>query len=284
MAKLSQDKWNNRVLTQHPVFWPLLSDDVTRFMQSFDHWPQLSDYQQFLEQSESPVLTRSGCKLTVVPQDEAQQEFADQYEPRIYLKGELQTRINCWHDFFQILIWKLFPKTKACINELHYYATKNRLELNPGSTQRSVLENTLTQYDECGAIVISTDPDLLECVKQFDWHTLFWKQRQRVQRHLKCITFGHAIYEKSIQPYIGMTSHSILLLVPEQVFFAPTTELLNYTDAKLSDIFTLNTPIESPQDLSPFPFLGMPGWHEDNAQKTFYDNSRYFRPGRKQKA
>lgn len=281
MSNLSNQTWNPQVLTSHPIYWPLLTS-ASQFVESFDQWPTLSDYQQFLNSAETPIVTRSGHKLCVVPQDENQQQFSGEYEPRIYLKGELQTRQNSWHDFFQVLVWNLFPKTKATINELHFNATKNRINSSIPS-QRSVLENTLTQYDECGSIIVSSDPSLLDLIKQFEWQSLFWEQRERLEKELKCVVFGHAIFEKALNPYIGMTSHSVLLTVPVDIHHSPTNILMSYIDEHLNDIFSTNTQIKTPQDLSPFPLLGLPGWHDENNQRNFYENTDYFRPGRKRK-
>jgi len=59
--------------------------------------------------------------------------------------------------------------------------------------------------------------------------------------------------------------------------------LVEYLDTRLESYFSDNAGIQSPQDLSPFPLLGLPGWHPDNEQENFYENKDYFRPGRKQK-
>ena len=282
MANLApKDSWNSRVLNRHPLFWPLLPG-ASKFVESFSNWPDLTDYQNYLNNTDNPISVKSGKKLKVVAQDTTQSAFEHGYEPRIYLKGELQTRTESWHDFFQILVWKLFPKTKALLNELHYHAIKSRLDSSNSSSQRSVLENTLTQYDECGAVIISTNQKLLEQINHFDWHTLFWKHRADVEKHLKCIVFGHAIYEKGIRPYIGMTCHSVLLHVPDTIFSSTREKLFEHLDSVLEKHFTKSL-IQTPQDLSPFPLLGMPGWHPENNQENFYHNSSYFRPGRKQK-
>lgn len=282
MANLApKDTWNPHILGEHPLFWPLRSDACS-FVESFTRWPNLSDYQRFLDNALKPVQVNSGKTLKVVAQDLHQHSFEDSYEPRIFLKGELQTRQQSWHDFFQVLIWKLLPITKAALNELHYNAIKSRLETTPACNQRTVLENALTQYDECGAIIVSTNHELLERIRSFDWYSLFWEMRKQVEQQLKCIVFGHAIYEKGINPYIGITCHSVLIHVPPSIFNSPTEKLLSYLDPLVEKQFT-NSLIQSPQDLSPFPVLGMPGWHRDNFQESFYHNVNYFRPGRKPK-
>lgn len=282
MANLApKDRWNPQVLSGHPLFWPLLPG-ASKFVTSFSDWPTLADYQNYLNNADKPVYVNSGESLKVVPQDAGQSNFEDGYEPRIYLKGELQTRTESWHDFFQILVWKMFPKTKAALNELHYRALKSRLDSSNNSKQRSVLENTLTQFDECGAFIISTNQQLLDLIKEFDWHTLFWKQRSVIEQHMKCVVFGHAIYEKGINPYIGMTCHSVLIHVPHEQFTDSPTALFNYLDPVIEQQFTKSV-IQTPQDLSPFPLLGMPDWHRENNQENFYHNRNYFRSGRKLK-
>ena len=250
MAKLNpRDTWNPNVLSTHPMFWPLLPA-AESFLNGFQTWPGLQDFQNYLNKSDNPVQTRSGHHLTVVPQATAASHFEDSYEPRIYLKGELQTREQSWHDLFQILIWRLFPETKAAVNELHYKALASRRN-SDNPNRRNPLENTLTQYDECGGIIVSSDAELLELIKNFDWHTLFWKNRPRIEKSLKCIVFGHAIYEKAISPYIGMTTHNVLLTVTQNLIDGPIEELIAFIDSNLQNQFSENSPFQTPQDLAP---------------------------------
>ena len=85
--------------------------------------------------------------------------------------------------------------------------------------------------------------------------------------------FGHSLHEKSLSPYIGMTGHAILLLVDCAYFQLSQKAQLNFLDNTLSS----QRKFESPKDLSPFPLLGMPGWHPENADESFYLNQHYFR-------
>src|SRR5690606_13588051 len=41
------------------------------------------------------------------------------YEARIFATGEVPTREGDWHDFFNALAWRAWPRTKACCNRLH---------------------------------------------------------------------------------------------------------------------------------------------------------------------
>jgi len=265
-------------LQQHELFWPL-RPSTGAFVNRYTTWPSLDDYQFFVQDTSRPIVNHRGLPIRFVTQDVKSVELAKQYEPRIYLAGEVQTRPQCWHDFFQVLVWRLFPATKAKLNELHYQALLIRSETH-GQAQRSPVENALTQFDECGAIILSTQPELLNMIAQFEWKKLFWDNRKALQQNLKCIVFGHAIYEKALNPYLGMTAHSILVLVDRELFHISTNTLLEAVDQIVCNKITNGHDIKSPQNFSPFPLLGYPGWHPDNENEKFYENTHYFRSGR----
>ncbi len=281
MTVSADDTWNPEFLTTHPLFWPL-RPFAQAFVQSHSQWPGLNDYQQYLEAGVGEIVSGNKKPLHFVPQGGKPQSFEEGYEPRIYLQGEIQTRLHNWHDFFQVMVWRLFPKTKTVINEQHYHAIKQRLGNEPHNDQRSPLENALTQFDECGAVIVSSEPALLELIKTFQWKSLFWQHRDAVRQHLKCIVFGHAVYEKALHPYVGMTTHSVLLPVPAHLLSQSTATLMAAVDDLLLELFTANT-IAAPADFAPFPLLGMPGWDPENEQEVYYDNTRYFRSGRQYK-
>ena len=94
-------------------------------------------------------------------------------------------------------------------------------------------------------------------------------------------TSGRAMYEKALAPYSGMTANAILLEVDEGYFAKPIDERLATIDEQLAAIFADGTQYTQPRDLSPFPILGTPGWDADNSDESYYDNTKYFRPGRR---
>ena len=118
-------------------------------------------------------------------------------------------------------------------------------------------------------------------IRDFQWKELFWQRRDELSEKLKLVTFGHALYEKGLSPYIGMTANCILLHVDEKVLQQTNQKQLDYIDIELAQLFSAGEPYKKPKDLSPFPLLGLPGWDKDNVMESFYDNVRYFRPGRK---
>ena len=93
--------------------------------------------------------------------------------------------------------------------------------------------------------------------------------------------FGHGLYEKALQPYVGMAGQGLLIKV-EQVFFTwPLVQQLAHLDSLLADYLAAPEHCRSTRDLSPLPLLGVPGWTADNDCAAYYDNTAYFRPGRR---
>jgi hypothetical protein len=131
--------FNLHFLTQSPIFTPILSAAA-----AFSHlnaWPTVDDFNLILQKNS--IISRENFRA--VEQDIHQHEFHEGYEQRLFLKNELQTRTNNWHDFFNFLVWTTFPKTKGLINQLQFQDAKRQYELN--SKQRTPLQNRLTLFD-----------------------------------------------------------------------------------------------------------------------------------------
>lgn len=283
MPNLEPPDWHPDFAQRSPLFEPLRACAAT-FTDFTQGWPDLATYQQVLDALPEPVRTRSGQVLKIVPQDSRPQRFEEHYAPRIFMTGELQTRRDNWHDFFQFLTWLIFPRTKAAINALHVPQAQmrhTRMRLAGGDAgRRTPLENLLSLFDEGGAVIIASDPALLQLIRAFQWKPLFWKRRAELARDLRCIVFGHAVYEKALRPYVGMTANAVLLEVEPELLAEPMARLLPRLDERLATLFVQGGAYAQPQDLQPFPILGMPGWDPANADAAYYDDTRYFRPGR----
>jgi hypothetical protein len=271
--------WHTDFATRSPMYAPLRLW-VQRFA-AFDAWPGLADYQQVLDTLPQPILTTAGQPLRIVPQDGKPDRFEKRYESRINLYGEIQTRRNNWHDFFHLLAWLTFPRTKAALNAIHMDMARTRHEAGANPGQRSARESLLTLFDENGAVVMSSDESLLQLIRDFKWKELFWQRRAELADKLQCITFGHALYEKGLMPYLGMTANAILIKCDEAALTQPMPQRLQWLDAQLAGRFETDETLQRPRDLQPFPILGMPGWDENNRQETYYDNRDYFRAGRR---
>jgi len=261
-----------------PLFAPL------RHLQApfagFQAWPGLRDLQAVLEAWPEPIRTLAGKDLSIVAQDGRPDNFEQHYAPRIYMTGEIQTRTENWHDFFQYLTWFMFPETKAVINSIHIPHARARIETGAQLGARTPIENMLSLFDEGGAVLIASDPELLQLVRDFQWHELFWTRRSELAEKFDCVPFGHAVYEKGLAPYIGMTANCMLLECDQDYFEADQIGRLKWIDQQMAAIFRDGTRYTKPKDLQPFPILGMPGWDKDNEQEAYYLNTQYFRPGR----
>ncbi len=242
-------------------------------------FPTLQDCNALLAASEKQVAVHSGRPIRFVPQAYGRLPFSEQYEPRSYLKGEVPTRENNWHDLLNALVWLTFPKAKAAINARHYRVLTGQEEAASRS-QRGAVRDTSTLLDESGVIVACADPGLGALLRDFQWKELFWHQRARVQSAMGFHVFGHGLYEKTLCPYIGMTGQGLLLPVEQEFFSWPWDHRLAHLDAQLADYLSAPGNCRSTRELTPVPLLGVPGWTAESEDASYYDNTRYFRPGR----
>ncbi|MFK5914569.1 MAG: DUF3025 domain-containing protein [Woeseiaceae bacterium] len=277
----SEQKWDANFVSFSPIFSPLKvwAEYFSKFK---DAWPTLKDYQSLLSSLDKPINTLSGETLKIVEQEGKPGHFHEHYAPRIYLTGEIQTRTENWHDFFQFLTWFMFPKTKAVINSIHVPAAQERIDNKVDLGHRSKIENMLSLFDEGGAVILCSDETLLQLIRDFKWKELFCSRRSELNDKLKFVTFGHALYEKGLSPYVGMTANTILLKVDATLLSASNQEQLDFIDTQLAQLFLDGSRYTKPKDLSPFPLLGLPSWDDRNTEADYYENTSYFRAGRGQ--
>jgi Protein of unknown function (DUF3025) len=217
----------------------------------------------------------SGKPIRFVPPIVDENESAARYEPRIYLHGEVQTRGGSWHDLFNALVWMRFPKAKAAINARHVEQQK----IHGMQSTRTAVQDAMTLFDESGVIVACSDPALSQLLAQHEWKTLFWQRRADVHTHMRYYIFGHALYEKALQPYAAMTGKVSMFSVSENFHINQIDTQL----AELDDLLAarLMNDINTAKDFSPLPLMGVPGWFAQNEAESFYDNKEIFRPARK---
>jgi hypothetical protein len=147
------------------------------------------------------LRTGSGRRLRFVPPPG---DGLD-YEMRIWERGEVVTRPDNWHDFFNALVWCTFPLAKAALNARHAAA----LTVQPAI--RGSDRDALTHFDECGVVVVASDPSLLALLRGFQWRALFWTRRHDLARTLRCFVFGHATYESTCcGRSAGLTAKAVL--------------------------------------------------------------------------
>ncbi len=260
--------WDAAWYTHSPIFQPLL-EAAHSLGASREDWPDLDDYNLLLQSAPSPVLTHSGKPVCCVPQGD------DPYEQRAYLAGEVQTRSNNWHDLFNALVWRVFPRTKAAINLMHYRTHQEEPQSTAG---RGTARDVLTLFDESGVVIASARDELSEMLRQHQWNSLFWQRRSEVTGNMRFFVFGHSLYEKALRPYIGLTGKALILPVSPDFFALPLASQLTEIDAMMAEHFLGPDSLRTTSSLSPLPLLGVPGWWPDNNHEIFYENTRYFCP------
>jgi len=93
--------------------------------------------------------------------------------------------------------------------------------------------------------------------------------------------FGHGLYEKALQPYVGVTGQGLLVAVEPAFFAWPLARQLTHLDESLAAYLAEPAHCRSTAELTPVPLLGVPGWTVENEDESYYDNTAYFRPGRR---
>lgn len=216
------------------------------------------------------VLLADGRPLRFVPP----KDDGLAYECRVWESGEVETRPDHWHDYFNALVWLSFPETKRAVTAAHVAAMQAQGEA------RGRVRDALTHFDECGIVVLSTRVDLLDLLRNFQWKSLFVDHRAEVRACMRFVVFGHATYESLLQPFRGLTAKAVLHEVgPEWLALMP--DALNAAvDCRLAADLSSGRYVR-PRDFQPLPLLGIPGVTPASEDAAYYDDAWQFRPGRR---
>ena len=241
------------------------------------------DLQQPLPQTK-PALNNQAQTLQFVSQKALL--AGEAYERFIGTTGNIPTRDNL-HDLFNGSIWLTFPKTKALLNYYHMLEIK---EQGIGAS-RGRVRDTITVFDENGAILVTAESSIGEALVDFDWQESLvaprdkWDNPKQLNKQAQAAVyiFGHALLEKLLHPRKALCAHSIVINVTQEFFALSLSERINHLDQKVADYMDalLSEPDVSPRKLSPLPILGVPYYWAENVQPSFYDDSHVFRSGRR---
>ena len=244
---------------------------------------QADDLQQPLPQTK-PALNNQAHTLRFVSQNALPEGEA--YESFIGTTGNIPTRNNL-HDLFNGSIWLTFPKTKALLNYYHM------LEINQQGigASRGRVRDTITVFDENGAILVTADASIGKALVDFDWQASLvasrdkWDKPKQSNNHSQAAVyiFGHALLEKLLQPRKALCAHSIVINVTQDFFALSLSERISHLDKRAVDYMEalLSQLDVTPRKLSPLPILGVPHYWAENANSSFYEDSQVFRSGRR---
>ena len=246
---------------------------------------QADSLQQSLPQTK-PALNNQAQTLRFVSQEALPEGEA--YESFIATTGNIPTRDNL-HDLFNGSIWLTFPKTKALLNYYHML----EIDQQGIGSSRGRVRDTITVFDENGAVLVTSEPRIGKALVDFDWQRGLIKPREKWESpkqldgnaQAAVYIFGHALLEKLLQPRKALCAHSIVIYVTQDFFALSLAERICYLDQKVADYMNalLSQSDVTARKLSPLPILGVPHFWAENATPSFYEDSQVFRSGRRKK-
>jgi len=190
------------------------------------------------------------------------------YEAGILASGLVPSRECNWHDLLNALTWLAFPHTKAALNAVQCDALEQRR-----GTTRGPRSDAATLFDESGLLLLGRTEDLARLLAARHWREAFVARREAWQ-DVRVYAFGHAVLEKLLAPWPGITAKCLFLPVDTLPEPGPPPAWL---DAALAEACR-DGRVGRPADLFPLPVLGIPGWWPANADAAFYQDASVFRP------
>jgi Protein of unknown function (DUF3025) len=218
------------------------------------------------------------------------------YEPGIFETGQVPCRtiaggyslVQERHDFYNALVWLMFPKSKARLNQLSMQAlnalapsdskhadqtTGNHVS---STARRGPLRDAITVFDENALLLLCSDSRLTDLLAAMQWHDLLVSQRAQWQsgETMVPVCFGHALLQKLETPYKAITGHSFVLPMTAKQVIASRNDA-GLIDTILCEQLTKEVLIAKP--FLPLPVLGIPGWSYENQNPNFYNDPQVFR-------
>ncbi len=195
------------------------------------------------------------------------------YEQRI-AAGRLATRERNWHDLLNALVWLRYPRIKHALN-----AGQLAGIAQVGTRQRTRAQCAMTHFDEGGAIVLVSDPHLLELWDAHEWHGLFVAHRAAWGQRITPLVFGHAVLEHALFAESLLVAKALVLVTDEQtVRAAGTSTTRDAVDVRIAGLIAESAVLTDPQELRPLPLCGIPAWHLRAGDEDFHRDAPCFRP------
>lgn len=190
------------------------------------------------------------------------------YEAAILAGGQVPSRERNWHDLLNALTWLAFPRAKAALNAVQCA----ELERSRGAA-RGAVSDAATLFDESGLLLVAPDGALAELLSTRQWQEAF-VARRGLWADARVYAFGHAVLEKLLTPWPGITAKCLFLRQDAPLAAGSPPAAL---DAALAECWR-DGRVSRPAGLFPLPVLGIPGWWPANADPAFYQDVGVFRP------
>ncbi|MGE0322020.1 MAG: DUF3025 domain-containing protein [Polyangiaceae bacterium] len=230
-------------------------------------FPSVESWAAELPRGQSPPPVR------FVEQDERAIKQAGGYDFFIRAERAVPSRPDSWHDLFNALVWLHYPQLKLGIHQLQLEDFSLRQQ--PG--KRTGLGDVATQLDECGVLVLSSDPSLHDDLRELRWRRLFFERRTELQQSARFLVVGHALLHALIEPYIGLMGRALLIEAPPDAL-ATAFSARSFVDQWAPE--ALPQRVQCTRDLYPLPLLGIPDYVPNDSAAFYDDLPEYFRARR----
>lgn len=234
--------------------------------------PGVDELNRLLDETAPGAVSGSGRPIRFVEPA----SIGSTYEETIFATGEVPTRPEEWHDFFNALAWCVWPRAKAACNALHLEALDIRR--TAGLAGRGPCRDALTQFDECGIIVSSTDEAVPVLLAAHEWEAVFWQRRRSLAETTRFHVFGHGTWDQMRRPFFGLCAKAIHRQVDAAWLGMAAAAQQAEIDQWLADHLTERAPTLTPRAFHPLPLLGIPGVTPDSDDPAYYRDTRQFRP------
>ena len=149
-----------------------------------------------------------------------------------------------------------------------------------GLAGRGPRRDALTQFDECGILVVSADPEVSALLAAHAWEAAFWQRRARLLATTRFLVFGHGSWDQLRAPFFGLCAKAIHRVVdPAWLALSPADRQAE-ADAWLAAHLADPAQPFGKASLVPLPLLGIPGLTPASECADYYRDTRQFRPRR----
>jgi Protein of unknown function (DUF3025) len=198
VAGANVDVWDADGLFAFPSAWPLWA--VQEEFRGLNAFPDLETWNRHTD----PQINRNeqGLPVCFVPHVARRRGSAWQrdtlYDGCIFLRGEIPSRQGQWHDYFNMCVWRAFPKAKAALNAMQWHALCRWLpepsgRKLPGARRKE--QDALALTDEGGVLLLVDQADAAEVSGHVAAGDLEWLEALTRRREGIALPFGHALYE-----------------------------------------------------------------------------------------
>ena len=169
-----------------------------------------------------------------------------------------------------LLFWRLFRALRKA-EEAEAEIQRRMEQLDREVRTREFAERSLKRVldsSPSGIMAFRSVRDGRGLIVDFEWKELFWRRRAELAARARFFAFGHALYEKAVEPYLGIVAKTV---------FVPFAADAGAADRLLARHFSDRANFPRPKAMAPMPVLGVPGWHPDTSREAFYDDPSHFR-------